>query len=634
MADPSSRPSLTVLAGPQTGARFVFDDAIDNVLIGSDPSCRFCLATPGVSPIHARIWIDAEGITVYDTNSPLGLYINDDRVTGHHVLRNGDVLWLGVPGDAESVMIQCVIPGAGEAPPAAVPQPLPVGEDAMKETVGFGAAPPAPPPVEPDVEFVETMIDTPATPEGDVFLVDDPLYQATTANLPAPKPVTEAEPVRFTVDLPTSATVPAAPALEVEIDETVIDAPAPPKVAPPPAPRVEPPPPAEPLPPPTSYPAPSPRAARPKPSPPPPAPAAPTAPKPRADRAVPAPRRRAPPPPAPVEPEEEGPAEAPGRAAAPLAKYALLVAGALVLGAVAFLAVRYFGAPSSENAGDAAQQPTAAAAPSVAPPAATPVPTAAPTQAPAVVEPIEEIITILQPKATPPPKPLVASSPSPAKAAAPTPAGAGKAATPPPEVARAQQLAAQVAGLLGQAEGAVSGRRYDAAVGFYDEVLKLDPQNAQATEGKARAQGALAAAKRAFVPGRTLVDSGKSAKADLGGFDTSDVKVSKAPDYSGRLDFEVTPARVQPGDNYSVKVYLTNDGKKSFKIGGLTATIAVNGAKSGGAGSPQVKEVDSQARVLLQDLPGVWQPDVKTWTLEVVVTTTHGETFRNTITWR
>jgi hypothetical protein len=108
------------------GTQLVMEEAVDNVLIGSDPSCRFLLDVPGVSPVHARIWIDAEGGTVYDTNSPRGLYVNDDRVSGRAPLNNGDILWLGTPGEEDVVMIQCRLPPRAEAP-----RPLPVEAQAL-----------------------------------------------------------------------------------------------------------------------------------------------------------------------------------------------------------------------------------------------------------------------------------------------------------------------------------------------------------------------------------------------------------------------------------------------------------------------------------------------------------------------
>src|SRR5688500_1380694 len=111
MAPPVEQPSFTVLSGAMGGTVFIVDDSADTVLIGSDASCRFALPGTGVDPIHARLWIDLEGITVDDANSTRGVYINDDRVVGQARLRNGDILWLGAPGDDQSVMLQCRIPG-------------------------------------------------------------------------------------------------------------------------------------------------------------------------------------------------------------------------------------------------------------------------------------------------------------------------------------------------------------------------------------------------------------------------------------------------------------------------------------------------------------------------------------------
>ena len=130
------RPSLNVLSGPLSGRKLVLEDAVDNILIGSDPSCGFVLDTPGVSPIHARLWVDLNGATVYDTNSPNGVYVNDDRVVKEAAVRNGDILWLGPPGEEGSVLIQCILPppppppaaeGSPE-PAAATPPPLPSRE--------------------------------------------------------------------------------------------------------------------------------------------------------------------------------------------------------------------------------------------------------------------------------------------------------------------------------------------------------------------------------------------------------------------------------------------------------------------------------------------------------------------------
>ena len=165
---PEKRPSLNVLSGPLAGRNFVLEDAVDNILIGSDASCQFVLDTPGVSPIHARLWVDLNGATVYDTNSPNGVYVNDDRVVKEAPVRNGDILWLGPPGEEGSVLIQCILPPppagatADSAEPAAAAPPAPPKEapEAADSgaTMAFGM--PAYLPDEPEVVPADADVDS------------------------------------------------------------------------------------------------------------------------------------------------------------------------------------------------------------------------------------------------------------------------------------------------------------------------------------------------------------------------------------------------------------------------------------------------------------------------------------------
>ena len=97
MPEPPAYATLTVLGGAKKGAQLAIDDAVDDILIGSDPDCRLSLDVPGVSPIHARLWLDTAGATIYDTRSPAGVFVNDDRVTDQYPLKDGDVIWLGGP---------------------------------------------------------------------------------------------------------------------------------------------------------------------------------------------------------------------------------------------------------------------------------------------------------------------------------------------------------------------------------------------------------------------------------------------------------------------------------------------------------------------------------------------------------
>jgi len=214
----------------------------------------------------------------------------------------------------------------------------------------------------------------------------------------------------------------------------------------------------------------------------------------------------------------------------------------------------------------------------------------------------------------------------------PTPK-ATTAAPPAPsaEALRAQQTAAQVANLTAQADSALAARQYDAAIGHLDGVLKLDPQNAKAAAERAAAASLRDAARRSFVAGRTVVKTEKAA-GGLAGFEGADVQKAAV---QGRIDFEMSPASgIRPGDGYSLKFYLVNEGKKPIRIAGITATTVTNGTGSGGAVASRVKDVDPQQRALLGEVSGVWKEGTASWSAEIVVAANKGDSLKNTLTWR
>src|SRR5262245_44157853 len=160
---PPDAASLTILAGPLKGQRLVLDDAVDDVLIGSDPDCRMCIDVGGVSPIHARLWLDPEGAILYDTHSAAGVYVNDDRVSERAPLHDGDIIWLGAPAGNGSVMLQFRQPGASGAA-AAASQPELVAEPEMVEEPEAAAEPE----VVEDPEMLVTEPDPVAELEAEV----------------------------------------------------------------------------------------------------------------------------------------------------------------------------------------------------------------------------------------------------------------------------------------------------------------------------------------------------------------------------------------------------------------------------------------------------------------------------------
>jgi hypothetical protein len=258
--------SLTVLGGPLDGTTYSLGTSFEELLVGSDPGCHVHIDLPGVSPLHANLLVEAAGVTVRDTRSPFGLYVNDDPVSGPTRLRDSDILWLGQPGEPSSVMLLCKVVVL------ATPVTVPVGstpDDADGFFVEADMAPAAPEPVEefvleaePAPAAVEPPVPAPA--DDDVFFIEEERPAASPAPAarpmaPAPPPPAPAreEEAAFVVDFVESSAPPAPathdtfvldlpgdtpaqgvvpvrgadPALEFFVDEPAAPAPAPPPAA-------------------------------------------------------------------------------------------------------------------------------------------------------------------------------------------------------------------------------------------------------------------------------------------------------------------------------------------------------------------------------------------------------------------
>jgi tRNA A-37 threonylcarbamoyl transferase component Bud32/tetratricopeptide (TPR) repeat protein len=216
-----------------------------------------------------------------------------------------------------------------------------------------------------------------------------------------------------------------------------------------------------------------------------------------------------------------------------------------------------------------------------------------------------------------------------------------------------QKVAAQLGDLLGKADAALTEQKYDAAISLYDSVLNLDPQNQRAILGKSSAVQARAVSQaatqsmgamrppagKAFVPGKTQAQSPETAPTGgIPGFEESaGVAVKKgtqAADLPGKIGFDIDPATVKPGDKYTVKVSLLNEGNAPIQVKEMIVATTANGRRASGPVTPLVKEVAPQQRATLREFPDVWKEETTTWTMEVTVKTIRGETYKNQVTWR
>jgi hypothetical protein len=164
------------------------------------------------------------------------------------------------------------------------------------------------------------------------------------------------------------------------------------------------------------------------------------------------------------------------------------------------------------------------------------------------------------------------------------------------------------------------------------------PAQAQAAAPQAPPLGppapAVPPAQRRFVLDRTAVQSNKRVNADLEGFDTTGVELKRAPDVLGRVDFEVSPAQVKPGDHYSVKVYLINDGSKPIKLKEMFVATSVNGRLASGPVPPRTRDVGSRKKEVIGTFSDTWRDTIATWAMDVTVTSERGDVYKNQVLWK
>ncbi len=62
------------------------------LVIGRSKQCDICISLLGLSRQHTRVDVDGDGVVVTDLDSHNGTWVNNVRVEGRRVLRDGDVL--------------------------------------------------------------------------------------------------------------------------------------------------------------------------------------------------------------------------------------------------------------------------------------------------------------------------------------------------------------------------------------------------------------------------------------------------------------------------------------------------------------------------------------------------------------
>ncbi len=290
------------------------------------------------------------------------------------------------------------------------------------------------------------------------------------------------------------------------------------------------------------------------------------------------------------------------------------------------------------------------------PPAPTPVPSAAmaalPSPAPAGEAARPSAPALESPTASP----LVARGPAPRRPPTSSPApgtptpsapAASAAVTGSPATAR-PAVEEQIDRFLAQADAALEAQDFAAAIARYDDVLRLDPRNAVARMGKTGAITARATRSaparpappaKSFQAGKTEAESAETAPdtALASGFEpapgmavTRDTQAAALP---GRIEFRTEPESVRPGERFRLEALFVNPGGGPIEIRQMTVRTTVNGRNAGGPVPALAKTIAPGQQATILSVSDSLREDLASWSLEVVVTTARGETYRNRIVW-
>jgi hypothetical protein len=218
----------------------------------------------------------------------------------------------------------------------------------------------------------------------------------------------------------------------------------------------------------------------------------------------------------------------------------------------------------------------------------------------------------------------------------------------------AAQASQQLNAFIAAADAALAGQKYDEAIAGYDRALGVDPSNIRAINGKSAAVQARALAQintgggggaarptgRGFAQAKTVASSSETKPGGSvpDGFENTpgvDVKKgSTAADLPGKINFDIDPDTPKPGERYTVKVFLVNEGNAPIQLRDMFVTTTINGRKVGAPVPPQTRDVAPQQRAVVMSTTEAWKEDTTSWQMEVTIHTSRGERYTNQVTWK
>jgi hypothetical protein len=131
---------------------------------------------------------------------------------------------------------------------------------------------------------------------------------------------------------------------------------------------------------------------------------------------------------------------------------------------------------------------------------------------------------------------------------------------------------------------------------------------------------------RRFVSGQTTVTTPSA--GELAGFESADVTTRRPPRFLGKMEFEVLPTEVRPGEPFVVRIHLVNDGRRAVRIDGIEITTIEDGQRSSTPARVLQPRVPPRGRALVAEHSAVWSP-AASWSLVAVAAVEGDERIRS-----
>jgi hypothetical protein len=115
---------------------------------------------------------------------------------------------------------------------------------------------------------------------------------------------------------------------------------------------------------------------------------------------------------------------------------------------------------------------------------------------------------------------------------------------------------------------------------------------------------------------------------ELAGFESEDVTTRRPPRFVGRMEFEVLPVEVRPGEPFVVRVHIVNDGRRAVRIEAIEITTVADGQRISTPARVVQPQVPPGGRTLVAEHSAVWST-ATSWSLVAVAAAEGDERIRS-----